>query len=66
MSDTNRSKPDVTDTDKATIDMSPKAIEERLNKVWLLTVEEWAAKGIDITKWPMRKDVERLIRLKDK
>jgi hypothetical protein len=47
------------------IDMSPKAIEERWNILWQLTVEEWAKKGTDITKLPMQKDVVRLTRLKD-
>ena len=41
-------------------------VQERWNLVWQLTIEEWAKKGIDITKLPMRKDVVRKIRLKDK
>ena len=48
------------------VDMSDKAIAERMNLVWQLTVEEWAKKGIDVANRPMRKDVERLIRLSDK
>jgi hypothetical protein len=46
----------------AAIDMSVAAVQDRLNMVWQLTIEEYAKKGIDITKQPMRKDVERLIR----
>ena len=45
------------------IDMSDAAVEERFNKVWQLTIEAWAKKGIDITKLPMRRDVERLTHL---
>lgn len=47
-------------------DPSNTTVEERFHLVWQLTIEEWAKKGIDITKLPMQKDVVRLIRLKDK
>jgi hypothetical protein len=47
------------------IDMSEVAVEERWNRVWHLTVEAWAKKGIDITEAPMRRDVERLTHLHD-
>ena len=66
MKDANRSESDAAGGGKLAIDMTPKAIEERLKKVWQLTAEKWARKGIDITKLPMQKDVERVIRLKDK
>jgi hypothetical protein len=45
--------------------MSPKAIEKRWHKLWQLTIEEWAKKGVDITKLPPQKGVVRLTRLKD-
>lgn len=41
-------------------------VEERWNMMWQMTVDAWAKKGVDITKLPMRKDIVRLIRLKDK
>jgi hypothetical protein len=41
-------------------------VEERWKMMRQLTIDEWAKKGIDITKLSMRKDVERLIRLTDK
>jgi hypothetical protein len=48
------------------VDLSDAAIEQRLKKVRQLTVEEYAKKDIDITSEPMRKDIVRLTRLKDK
>jgi hypothetical protein len=48
------------------IDLRETTVEQRLELVSRLTIEEWAKKGIDITNLPMRKDVERLIRLGDK
>lgn len=65
MSDANQSEAGAAGAGKSRIDMSSKAIDERWNKVWQLTVEEWARKGIDITGLPMQKDVVQLTRLKD-
>jgi hypothetical protein len=48
------------------VDMSDKAVEERWHFVRQLTIAEWVKKGIDVASQPMRKDVERLIRLHDK
>ena len=39
-------------------------VSERFAKVWKLTVDAWAKKGIDITNQRMRRDVARVIRRK--
>ncbi|HEX3600562.1 MAG TPA: hypothetical protein VHU84_10500 [Lacipirellulaceae bacterium] len=47
-------------------DLHDTTIEERWDMMWQLAVNAWTMKGIDITKQPMRKDIVRVIRLKDK
>jgi hypothetical protein len=56
----------ITSEQSVKAEVPTSSVEERWNTVRHLTVEAWAKKGIDITKLPMRKDVERLIRLQDK
>jgi len=46
-------------------DMRNTTIEERWNMMWQMTVDSWAMKGFDANQ-PMRKDLERLIRLNEK
>ena len=47
-------------------DLLGTTIEDRWNMMWQLTVNAWAMKGVDVANQRMRKDVVRLIRLKDK
>jgi|GEM_PF-3942828 len=47
-----------------TLDADGTPISDPFAKVWQLTVEAWAKKGIDITKQRMRRDVTRVIRRK--
>jgi hypothetical protein len=47
-------------------DLRDTTAEERIRMVWQLTIDAWAMKGIEVSDQPMRKDVTRLIRLKDK
>jgi len=46
-------------------DLCGTTVEDRWNKMWQLTVEAWAVKGIDIREAPRRKDIERLTKLHD-
>jgi len=41
-----------------------KDVTEQFARVWELTMEAWAKKGVDITKQQMRKDITRVIRRK--
>jgi hypothetical protein len=65
MSDANSDNTDKPHVSITAIDMSPEAVQARLQYVWKLTIDEWAKKGIDITRQPMQKDVVRLTELRE-